>query len=685
MSHTALVCFVLFFFWIDSTLAQSLNPSSLADLAEELVSQQQDESTYEEIYDQLLLRFSEPLDLNSADEEDLRMLYFFTEDQITALIRHRKVSGPFISVLELQGIDFFEVNTLKKWMPFLCIRNATATNWKDLHRRMRAPTQAYFGYRSDGTILSRIPVLQQPGATYTFPGSPWSGSFRLRLSHSNDFSVGWNAERDRGEKFLWDPAQKWFGFDFNSIHFQVMNKPGLKNLILGDYTASFGQGLVMGGGFRVGKGAETITALRRASNGFRPYGSLGESGFFRGVAATIPVVRNWNMHCMVSKVFRDGRVRFSDDSVAFLTTLSATGIHRSDDERQSRKTWSDTNIATAVHGKFRNMDGGVVINHQLFSIPLIPESTIYNRLNFRGQHNTTAGFFVNGQFRNWAFFSETAVSAPSGKTGWVAGVLGSCSPQFDFSFLARNYSPGFHSLHSSAFSEGTNAANEQGVYLGWKFRKGRNVQLAGYSDYFHFPFFKFRLYKPAYGSEHMFRIIRNFSRKNLITFQYRYIRKERNTNLVESTFFTTTPILRQVCNVQFDYLLSEKLTGRTRLSTTLVQADKNYSGFMMVQDLFVNGGKFDFTFRYSIFSVDDYEARIYSYERDVWLSYAFPAWHGYGSRMYFVGQFRLGEKITMWLKWSATHFDDSSPETNGLDEQGKSLRADLRLQLRWML
>ena len=685
MRHFGLVVFLVFFFWTDSALTQSLNSSSLAEVAEELVTQQQDESTYEEIYDQLLLRFSEPLDLNTADEEDLRALHFFTENQIAALILHRKTSGPFISVLELQGIDFFDVNTLKKWMPFLCIRNSTERNWQGLHRRVLEPSQAYFSYRSDGTILSRIPSPQQSESTYTFPGSPWSGSFRLRLTHSHDFSLGWNAERDRGEKFLWDPSQNWFGFDFNSFHFQVLNKPGLKNLILGDYTASFGQGLVLGGGFRVGKGAETITALRRAGNGFRPYGSLGESGFFRGVAATIPVTRNWNMHTMVSKVFRDGRVRFSDDSVAYITTLNATGIHRSDDERQWRKSWSDTNISAAVHGKSRNMDGGVVINHQLFSLPLIPESTIYNRTNFRGQRNTAAGFFVNGQLRNWAFFSEAAVSIPSGKAGWIVGALGSCSPQFDVSMLVRSYSPGFHSLHSSAFSEGTNSANEQGVYLGWKYRNGRKFQIAGYSDYFHFPSLKFRLYKPAYGSEHMFRIIHNFSRKNLITFQYRYIGKERNSSLLESAFFTSAPVLRQVCTAQVDYLLSEKLSGRTRLSTTLVQADKNYSGFMMMQDLFINGGKFDFTFRYSLFSVNDYEARIYSYERDVWMSYTFPAWYGYGSRMYLIGQFSLGEKLTMWFKWTATRYGDATPENNGLDEQGKSFKADLRLQLRWML
>ena len=679
-----LVCFlsILSVGWLP---AQITTESQLAELAEALVSQKDDDSSYEEVLDQLLLRFTEPLDLNAADAEDLRMLYFFTEDQITAILQHRKQSGPFISVLELQAIKDFDASNLRKWMPFLCVRSAFTVNWKNLPHRILYPAQAYFGYRSDGALLTQLSSLQSSDSPTTFPGSSWSGSFRLRVTHNNDFSLGWNAERDRGEKFLWDPSRKWYGFDFNSFHFQVLNKPGFKNLIIGDYTASFGQGLILGGGFRVGKGAETITALRRAGNGFRPYGSLGESGFFRGVASSIPVLKNLSLNILFSKVNRDGRIRYTADSTRYISTLASSGIHRSFEELQTRKTWSEMCMAVVTTWKSNHLDGGLVFNRQIFSTPVQPQASVYNRFSFKGQYASSGSIFLNGHYRNWSAFSELGISRPTNGLGWIVGLLGSLTPEFDLSLLARSYEPDFQTFYGSSFSESTNATNEQGVYLGWKYRKGRKIQLAGYSDYFRFPYLKFRSYKPSDGVEHMIRLTKNFSRKNLISTQYRYIRKERNSMINPASFYETIPLVRQVWQVQLDYSLTERLSARTRLSATHIQSDQSLSGHMILQDLFLNMKRAAWSLRYALFAAEDYEARLYAYERDVWMSYAFPAWYGYGSRMYVVGQFRLSERLTMWMKWSAVRYADATPSSNGIDEKGGLYKADLRLQVRWML
>lgn len=666
--------------------SQSEQIPDIAVLAEEIISRLNDDVQEVEVYDQLLLRFEEPLDLNSATEEELRALYLFSEDQISSLIQHREHSGMIISLLELQGLSFFDPPSIRRLMPFITVRQNSFNGWKNLANRIINKSQGYFIYRTDGTLINRFQNSADGGQEFSLPGSAFSGSFRTLISRPGDFRIGWNADRDRGEKFLWSPDKKWYGFDFNSFHFQLIDKPGIKNLIIGDYSASFGQGLVLGGGFSAGKGTDPVTAIRRASSGFRPYSSLGESGFFRGAAISLPLTKNLMFHGMFSRTQNDGQVRFDQDGTPFIQSFYSSGIHRSSEEQSIRKTWTETNLAAVMNMKRRNTEAAVVVNQQIFSLPLIPLRNIYSQFKFRGDRNLTGSFFLNTRYGNWTGFLEYATSFPSGGMGWVGGVLVSLSSSFDLSMLIRNYDPDFHSFHSTAFSEGTEASNEKGVFIGWKYRHGRKFQLSGYSDLFISPSFKYRLYKPSEGEEHLVRFQRNFSKKNQLTAQFRTIRKNRNSSNSDLPFFESIPVSRQVLSVQLDYGLAPPLSGRTRLLTTTVHSpQKSSAGNMIIQDFFLDHGRFKLNLRYSVFSADDFEARLYAYERDVWLSYSFPSWFGYGSRMYALGQFRLSEKLTAWVKWSVVRYTDSTPDENGLDEAAGKYKADLRLQFKWSL
>ncbi|MFZ9981458.1 MAG: hypothetical protein ACO3FI_05430 [Cyclobacteriaceae bacterium] len=664
--------------------AQNSDTNDVASLAEELFARQDGDVTYDELYDQLLMRFTDPLDLNAATPEDIRSLHLLSENQISELMECRRRTGPFNSTLELQGLTTFDIPFLKKILPFICISSGGESGWKNLFQRIRNAEGAYLIYRSDGNLINRFPSSVNSSADVVLPGSQWSGSYRFRVSHRRDFSIGWNAEKDRGERFLWNPRDKWFGFDFHSFHIQFQEKPVFKNLIIGDYSASFGQGLVLGGGFGVGKGSETITTIRRAGSGFRPYSSLSESGFFRGVAATIPISSKWLTHLMMSRNFLDGLIRQSLDSMPYVRSIISGGYHRSSDELNNRKSLNETLLASVLHHQTEKTDFGIVLFQQKFSVPLIPAHNTYNRFQFRGDINRIYSFFFNSRYRNLTWFSEYAKSFPSGGASWTSGVLASLTSDLDVSVLARNYAPDFHSFYASAFSENTKTVNEQGVYLGWKYRKGRKIQLTGYSDFFIFPYIKFRIYKPSEGQEHMIRIARNYSRKNLITFQYRFVQKEMNKSADESSFYETATADRHLVSLQMDYSLGDFISGRTKWMGTQTTGDqKGVAGAMLLQDLFMKYGKFNFSWRYSIFGANDYDARLYAYERDVWLSYSFPSWYGYGERMYVLCHYQAADKLSLWLKWSAVNYSDRTPSVNGLDERPSGFSSDLRVQIRW--
>jgi len=52
-----------------------------------------------------------------------------------------------------------------------------------------------------------------------------------------------------------------------------------------------------------------------------------------------------------------------------------------------------------------------------------------------------------------------------------------------------------------------------------------------------------------------------------------------------------------------------------------------------------------------MFDTDDYDNRLYAYESDAWLSFAFPAYYGKGIRNYVLLQYRLTHKIDVWVRW----------------------------------
>ena len=58
---------------------------------------------YSELYENLAQILSNPLDLNSVSEEQLRLLYILNEGQLSEFTKYRGTQGKFISILETTG------------------------------------------------------------------------------------------------------------------------------------------------------------------------------------------------------------------------------------------------------------------------------------------------------------------------------------------------------------------------------------------------------------------------------------------------------------------------------------------------------------------------------------------------------------------------------------------------------
>src|SRR6476469_8383860 len=270
-------------------------PPDLDRLTQELFAEiQSDEVPYEDLYETLLQYYQTPINLNTATREELRSLLLLNENQITTLLKHREVNGDLLSVYELQSIEGYDLRTITRILPFVSVQTGgTNTSRGNLWQRIAREDNNALYLRYERVLQQRQgytpPTIYQGQPTTRYLGSADKMLIRYRVSHTKDFSVGFSMEKDAGEQIVWNPKNGQFGADYVSAHLLLQERGKLKALALGDYQLQFGQGLLLSSGLGVGKGAETITTLRRSSVGVRAYSSLLENTFFRGAAATYQV------------------------------------------------------------------------------------------------------------------------------------------------------------------------------------------------------------------------------------------------------------------------------------------------------------------------------------------------------------------------------------------------------------
>ncbi|MCD8539466.1 MAG: helix-hairpin-helix domain-containing protein, partial [Leadbetterella sp.] len=393
-----------------------------------------EELNYEEIYENLYSLYQNPLDLNRADREDLSVLFFLNERQISELLEHRQKFGRYLSLYELQALESFGPEEIRRLIPFITV----SEHFGDLRPQslFKRATDHYLVIRADMTLEKPRGFREEK-----YAGSRQRYYTRYRLSRSKDFSAGFISEKDPGEKnFL----------DYTAFHVQLQNKGNLKNIVAGDFLLQFGQGLVFSAGYAAGKGGEPVYSTRRSNLGAKPYNSLVENGSFRGIAATYRMGK-LEVTGMVSRRRRDASVSGAPDGEddAFSSLLTA-GMHRTEGEIAGKGAVAEQNFGGNVLYKLDHLRLGFSVLNTRFEQYFRKRELLYNFYEFEGKVNTVLGPNLSVSWQNFSFFGEAARSS-SGGYGYIAGLAGSLGKQVEVSLNHRNYRPDFHTLYGSAF------------------------------------------------------------------------------------------------------------------------------------------------------------------------------------------------------------------------------------------
>ncbi len=276
------------------TLSQSPDTSAilpLEDIAEQLLGTEMDSDLFER-----LVWFREhPIELNETGEDELLALPGISMVAAGAIQRYRRTHGPFKSAFDLAGIEGVTSRVWATIRPFVTV----------------SPRRVHML-----ALRSRVlrPLPGTPGADTSYMGPNVSRYVRAVVSPARGWESGVVGVADAGER-LRDGAL--------SGYVQHESAGCIRQIILGDFQATAGLGLLWGQGVR-----RDAFLNAPVSGSFIPHRSSGEQGFLRGagVSLGIPAGSGEVRACLFAA---RTPCAASIDSLDEITSLAAGGAYRS--------------------------------------------------------------------------------------------------------------------------------------------------------------------------------------------------------------------------------------------------------------------------------------------------------------------------------------------------------------------
>jgi hypothetical protein len=666
---------------------QSIEEVRFQQRIEALIEETDEEIDVTELIEELeVLRLS-PLNINSAGASDLKRIFFLTDMQINNLIVHREKFGNLISLLELQTIDGFDLETINLLSPYIVIEEKVAQRqikFNDILERGNSQYflryQQLFNQQLGFSPISTEELEENPNARYL--GSPFKLYSRYRFTYYNNLSIGITAEKDSGEEFFKGTQSN--GFDYYSGHFYLREIGMIKSMALGDFQVQFGQGLTLWSGLAFGKSSEAVN-IKKNGLGLRPYTSVDENNFMRGGGITV-ALGQFELTGFYSNKNRDANILELDtvEQVALtITSLQQTGLHRTPRELENKNGVNETFVGSNLSWKRAGFQLGVTGYAMELSADLNRRLSFYNQFDLNSSTNWNLGADYSYIFRNFNLFGEIATSK-SGGYALLNGLMMSLDPRLSLSILHRKFTTDYQSPLSVAFSENTRVSNEEGIFIGFEAKLSRQWVLNAYADHFSFPWMRFRTYSPSSGFDYSVQLNYRPERKTEMYARYRIRNKPLNSPDIAPIRYLDDQV-RQNIRIHFSYQVTPSFTLKNRLEWIDFQhGSKKQQGFLIYQDIgFRNfNSPWAITARYAVFNTDGFDSRIYAYENDVLYAFSFPFYSDKGHRAYIVARYRLNRNIDLQARLAQTVYTNRNEIGSGLDVSEGNSRTEFKAQMR---
>ncbi len=392
----------------------------LADIMEDLYGQLAEYGiAMDDVAEQLMEIAEHPIDLNQTSAEELGQLGWLTDEQIDEILLYQYQHG-FVSIYDLQLIHSLKDYDIRNLLPFVEVKSD----------RLEVKGEKIYFREVFHYAKHEITLRADARNIEDFDSDPMYGKLRYRFDYQKKVQAGLTVCRPTGE--VWENMQ-YGGF------VQLQDMGCIKNLSAGNFQANFGQGLVIGSPFKMGK-SRWMSSGMNAKEGVRKFTSVGDDyQAFHGIGTTL---------------------RFSWAEVSAMYSI----------DQQKDSAWHHL-VGVNATGKWRKLKVGLTAIENMYS----DTTTVQAVVGINTRYNW-------GKVDLWG-----EVATTQGKRWGLGGIVGmNFTPISDVNLLAlyRYYSPYFDNPYAYAFSEKSRLNDENGFYMGVDVRTLAKWRFAAYVDAF---------------------------------------------------------------------------------------------------------------------------------------------------------------------------------------------------------
>ncbi len=558
------------FFSVNGVQAQSGLPRFVVDQIE---ARAEDGASAEDLvahYEELL---AQPLNLNAATRRELEASGLLTLFQQESILAWRERYGAIRSAAELALVEGFTSDVVAELCPFL-------TFGEPLTERRFSNTLSLKGKKK----------WKQPGFSFTAKESFLWKQLEVNAVLDND-------PKERIPDFLSLSAR-------------------YKDWYAGDFTARFGQGLVVWKSFSLTAYGSPSSAARRG-NGLQPYRSTDESNYFRGLGWSHRFGA-WSASVFCSRNALDARV--VDDAY---TSIATDGLHATEAERAKRHAMHEYVIGANVARESGRWHFGVTAVAYRYDKHNGRRVQDYNRYQQYDGWWGNLGFDWYGSLGSLRLYGEAAFDAHLAPAV-LAGALWSPSYNFETSLTARCYAPAYIATHAGAHSTLSSVSNQIGAMASAKLIQGAWTFLADL-EYVYYPWKRYRTEAGTQQLKGRLSVSRSFRQGTVVTAQLAY------GTMWKGRLHADLPLGTA-------WKLSARVEGGLRGGAC-------YAGVRWQP-----GRHWDLAARVTVWATDGWDSRVYFYEMNVPQSYAVEPYYGKGAGAYLVVKYAPVRQVAMWLK-----------------------------------
>lgn len=642
---------------IDSLTRDYLFNITSEDAEERILDSYSESSDATQISEELDYFKQNPVDINTASQNELEQIPGLSPILAKAISDYRK-HAVFMSERDLLKIPHFTREVFVQIKDFITVNPLVRAKRYEVDYRQRAKrnieeSRNFQDEKYDGSIYQfyeRINAGYQP-----FLKRPQA-----------QIRAGAVFEKDPGEKRLNDHQ---VGF------VELQDFPFIRKSVIGNYQLEFGQAVSMWSSSGMSKSSEAVGSVKKKARGISAYNYATENAGYYGAAAQfdlrgIEILKNID----VTGFYSYSKLDASFDSDGSVNSIIIDGLHRDSGEVSKKNYLLETVEGANVAYHFGASKIAVTFYGQQFDRRFITRDSVRSLYNFAGSNNNVISLHHDVYVGNINFFGETAKDKRD-HFAWNSGIQGYW-PKAEWVIFYRSYSKDFQSLHSYAFGEQNGKTqNEEGIYLGLKVRPKRGTTIQLYYDIFRYPWRSYDVPKPVTGDDFLAKAEQRVGSRIVAQIQFKNERKDRSVKTLDILGRDITVVEKEIVTrmrYQWDVDISREVRLRSRVEKAWYEieniSDSKETGILFYEDIRVILRKGLTVYgRLSFFDTHSFNTAIYEYENDVDGVFANTAFSGKGKRWYVLLKYAVKKNINVGVKYWELYRDDLEQIGSGGD------------------